>query len=102
MQRVTQTMDPHQCRAARAILGWSGIDLAERSSVSLRSIRRFEAGDEILHCNSVKLQRAFHDAGIAFEGKWGISVILSPAPGPHFDSDLAPSQEYAKKKRPVS
>ena len=35
---------PTQCRAARALLGWTQDTLAARSGVNILAIRRFEAG----------------------------------------------------------
>jgi DNA-binding XRE family transcriptional regulator len=38
-------MSPEQCRAARAWLGWTQQDLAQRGKVSLSTIQAFEKGD---------------------------------------------------------
>jgi transcriptional regulator with XRE-family HTH domain len=37
-------MTPAQIRAARALLGWSQRDLAERSNVSERTVKSYEMG----------------------------------------------------------
>ncbi|MCZ4352648.1 helix-turn-helix transcriptional regulator [Roseovarius aestuarii] len=58
-----------QIRAARALLGWSQNDHAERSGVSLPTIKRLEsAGGELggLQSTSDKLLDALADAGAIF------------------------------------
>jgi transcriptional regulator with XRE-family HTH domain len=61
-----------QIRAAKSFLRWSGSDLAEKSGVSLSSIRRIEAIDGVPDTASVKvlhaIQSAFKVAGIEFIG----------------------------------
>ncbi len=58
-----------QIRAARAILGWSAEDLARKSSVSLRTIRRAELTDfhtKMTAPNDLSLRRALEAAGVEF------------------------------------
>jgi hypothetical protein len=58
-----------QIRAARAVLKWSAQDLAGRSSVSLRTIRRAELADRhtsLTAPNDLAIRRAFEAAGIEF------------------------------------
>ncbi|GGC23935.1 transcriptional regulator [Marivita lacus] len=60
-----------QIRCARAALGWSLADLAERSAVSLSTIRRAEAKigvPEINLPNLEALKSTFEAAGIEFIG----------------------------------
>jgi len=60
-----------QIRAARALLGWSGIILAEKSGVSLKTLRRYELQEGVpsAHVNSLKLiEDALLSAGIEFTG----------------------------------
>ena len=60
-----------QIRAARAMLGWSGKDLAERSGVGLATIRRAEAGEGIpeAHLSTINVLRlTFQGCGIEFTG----------------------------------
>jgi len=60
-----------QIRAARALLGWSASDLAEKSGVSHSSIQRAEAIDGISTMratNLFALQRALEDGGVIFIG----------------------------------
>lgn len=56
-------------RAARALLRWEQKDLAERSGVSLPTIKRLEAkpGEVQAHSSTVEaIHRALAEAGIAF------------------------------------
>ena len=61
-----------QVRAAKALIKWSGADLAANANVSLSSIRRIEAGDGVPDSTSVKvlsaIQKALESAGIEFIG----------------------------------
>ncbi len=61
-----------QVRAAKALVGWSGSDLASSAEVSLSSIRRIEAVDGVPDSMSVKtlmsVQYALEMAGIEFLG----------------------------------
>jgi len=60
-----------QIRAAKALLRWSGEELAEKSEVSLSSIRRFEAKDGV-HAGNVRtieaIQKALESGGVEFIG----------------------------------
>jgi transcriptional regulator with XRE-family HTH domain len=65
-------------RAARALLGWSQTDLAERSGLSLPTIKRIESesGPAVSDEAKLKVQRALRRAGITFidTGKGGFGV----------------------------
>lgn len=58
-----------QIRAARALLGWSGAQLAAAAGVSLQTIRRME-GDvgpgRSTAANVHAVQKALEDAGVVF------------------------------------
>jgi predicted transcriptional regulator len=74
-----------QVRAARALLGWSQKDHAEKSGVSLPTIKRLEgAGGELggLKSTSEKLLHALADAGAIFieENGEGPGVRLRKRP----------------------
>lgn len=63
-----------QIRAARALLGWSQADLAERAGVSLPTIKRLEPGDEPLtgsHQTIDAIRRALETAGVIFVAENG-------------------------------
>ena len=60
-----------QIRAARAMLRWSGQDLADRSGISLKTLRRYEADYGVPNGNArvlLNLQQLFEQAGIEFTG----------------------------------
>ena len=56
-----------QCRAARALLEWAQVDLADKSDVGVTTIRLFEKNHTKAHfSNREKLRRAFEDGGVEF------------------------------------
>ena len=58
----------HQCRAARALIGWTRSDLAERSRVAASTIGDFETAKREPHPRTVlDLRRALEAAGIGFQ-----------------------------------
>jgi transcriptional regulator with XRE-family HTH domain len=72
-----------EIRAARALLGWSQVELAAAAAVGVATVRRLEtAGTEIRgSVNTVwKIQRALENAGIEFipaeAGRGGPGVRL--------------------------
>ena len=60
-------LTPAQLRAARALVGWSREDLAEKSDVSAPAIRDFEVNRSDSKQGTVqKWQRALEAAGVQF------------------------------------
>ncbi|XOJ89851.1 transcriptional regulator [Methylophilaceae bacterium Uisw_097] len=61
-----------QIRAAKALLDWTGNDLASKAGVSLSSIRRVEAVDDVPKNVSVNtilnIQKALEQGGVEFIG----------------------------------
>ena len=61
-----------QVRAAKALLRWSGEELANRSGISLSTIRRVEGADGIPETQNIKtimaIKKALEDAGVEFIG----------------------------------
>jgi transcriptional regulator with XRE-family HTH domain len=60
-----------QLRAARALLGWTGQDLAERSGVGVTTLRRYELQEGIPAANTkvlMALKDTLEGAGIEFTG----------------------------------
>ena len=60
-----------QIRAARALLGWSGKDLAEKSGVGITTLRRYELQIGIPSANTsvlLTLKETLEKAGIEFTG----------------------------------
>jgi len=58
---------PGQSKAARALLGYTQHDLAERSGISLRTLVSFESGDrQPIPAIQTAIQNALEHAGIIF------------------------------------
>ena len=60
-----------QIKAARAMLGWSAIELANRSGVGSASIKRYEVQDGVPVANTKNLmaiRNTLEDAGVQFTG----------------------------------
>ena len=58
-----------QIRAARALLGWNQITLAENSVVGISTIKRIETGTGLLRSSTSsawRIQKALEKAGIIF------------------------------------
>jgi transcriptional regulator with XRE-family HTH domain len=59
-------MNVEQCRAARALLGWSAQELADEAKVGVATVRRYEGGIGIAAASIAAMVRTFEDAGIVF------------------------------------
>ena len=58
-------MSPEQSRAARAWLGWSQVELAERAGIATNTVQAFERGHRTLTRNNIAaLRRAIEAEGI--------------------------------------
>ena len=60
-----------QIRAARALLGWSGTDLADFSGVGITTLRRYELQRGIPSANTsvlMLIKQTLENAGIEFTG----------------------------------
>ena len=60
-----------QIKAARALLGWKGQDLADKSGVGVATLRRYEAQNGIPNANKFVLKAikgCLEEAGIVFSG----------------------------------
>jgi transcriptional regulator with XRE-family HTH domain len=60
-----------QIRAARALLGWSGQELADKSGVGVATLRRYELQEGIPVANTSVLQsikKCLENYGIEFTG----------------------------------
>jgi transcriptional regulator with XRE-family HTH domain len=60
-----------QIRAARAALGWSASDLAEKASMAMKTISRFEQVDGVPPSRSstlIEIKKTLEAAGIEFIG----------------------------------
>lgn len=85
MAKHVCALTPMQCRAARALLGWTQQQLAEFSRVSRATIRDFELGKHDAHRSTEQLiLEALLAAGITFatDAERGIGVFLKQANSP--------------------
>ena len=60
-----------QIKAARALLGWKGQDLADKSGVGVTTLRRYETQDGVPNANTFVIKAikdCFEGAGIVFSG----------------------------------
>ena len=61
-----------QVRAAKALLRWSGDELAKKAGIAISTIRRIEAEDGVLLSANIKtieaVQKALEQAGVEFIG----------------------------------
>ena len=66
-QTAYTALTPRLCKAARALLNWTAVDLAEMSGVSVTTIRIYESEARgISKLMLVIITRALTDAGIVF------------------------------------
>lgn len=72
MKLIMSIITSDQVRAAKALLRWSGEDLAQKSGISLSSIRRVESADNIPETQNLKTLLAIKEAlevgGVEFIG----------------------------------
>jgi predicted transcriptional regulator len=60
-------LTPAQCRAARGLIDWSQMDLAEHAGVGIVTIRQLEAGNhEPRRATLDVVRRALEAAGVEF------------------------------------
>jgi len=74
------SITPRQCRAARALLGWTQDDLAAAASAGRRTCIKFENGEPVAARTIVDLTRALEAAGVlllADDGELGDGVRLT-------------------------
>ena len=66
--RTILSIEIEQLRAARALLGWSQTQLAERAGLSLPTVKRVEteSGPRVSDAARYALQRALESGGIEF------------------------------------
>ncbi len=60
-----------QIKAARALLGWKGQDLADRSGVGITTLRRYETQDGVPNANKFvikAIKTCLEEAGVVFSG----------------------------------
>ena len=60
---------PQQIKAARSLLGWSQIDLAQATSLGVATIKRIEVAHNVIRGraeNLWRIEKALEDAGVIF------------------------------------
>ncbi|WP_443024674.1 MULTISPECIES: helix-turn-helix domain-containing protein [unclassified Sphingomonas] len=67
-----------QCRAARALLGWSASKLAETAGISALTVKRFEGGQAISTGSLAKLVQTLDYAGIVLIDEGTSSAPAGP------------------------
>ena len=65
-----------QTRMARAALGWTITDLAQRTAMARMTVMRLEAGNVVAQDTAMKVQAAFEAAGAMFSAS-GDRVFVS-------------------------
>ena len=70
---------PEQCRAARALLDWTQMDLGSRANISNQTVRNFEHRTSQLKDSTAKLLRLIFEAeGVRFIGDGEASLDGGP------------------------
>ncbi len=70
-------ISPEQCRAARGLLNWTQIELADQSKVAKQTLADFERGARKPYERTlVDIQKALENAGVEFIS--GNGVRLKP------------------------
>jgi transcriptional regulator with XRE-family HTH domain len=85
---------------ARAGLGWTLLDLAERSGINPNTISRFEVGRDILSGKLHRLEDTLRSAGVVFhddDTKIGVSVPLAAQDMPR--SKISPKRTTRLRSR---
>jgi transcriptional regulator with XRE-family HTH domain len=75
-------LTPAQCRAARGLIDWSQLELAERAGVGIVTIRQLEAGNHTPRRATLDVvRRALEAGGVEFidENGGGAGVRLRKA-----------------------
>ena len=68
-------ISPQKLKAARALVEWTGEDLAKQSGVALTSVRNFERGEASMTMEThEKLARALEKAGVRFTAT-GVEMV---------------------------
>jgi hypothetical protein len=69
MGKYSHVLTSAQIRAARALLRWSALDLAQEAALGVNTIRRAEAaelGTSLTAANEFAIRQAFEAAGVVF------------------------------------
>ena len=76
-----QVINPHQIRAARALLGLKQAELAAMAGISVQAVKLLEAGKTDPRVSTLAaIERALTEAGVTFidaDGEGGVGVRLN-------------------------
>jgi ribosome-binding protein aMBF1 (putative translation factor) len=74
---------PRQCRAARALLGWTQAGLAEEANIGIDIVRRFERSESDTRSSGlIAIEKALRRGGVKLlnaEGNEGEGVRIASA-----------------------
>ncbi len=79
-------ISPAQCRAARALLDWTQVQLAEQAGVVRMTVTMFEAGGTVRSSTRRRIQAAVEHAGVSLlwpdeeSGDGAVMAAERPAP----------------------
>jgi DNA-binding XRE family transcriptional regulator len=74
-------LTPALCRAARGLLDWTQLDLADQAAVSRSTIRDYEGQHHEIHrATEAQLRTAFEKGGVAFVEVEGVGTCLCLPP----------------------
>ena len=74
--KIANSITPKQCKAARAFLGWSQQDLADKVRVVQKTIADFEREARTPQRRIAEdIRTIFEEAGIKFKNKNGVSGV---------------------------
>jgi transcriptional regulator with XRE-family HTH domain len=93
---------PVHLRMARAALGWSLKDLADRADVNINTISRYESGSQVMSGTISKIEAVLLKEGVIFleeEGHLGPGVRLKRQLSLSVDDDPAASQNNPSNKK---
>ncbi|RUM27090.1 XRE family transcriptional regulator [Rhizobium vallis] len=99
-------LSPAQCRAARALIGWSRDDLSSASKIAEATIADFEAGSFFPAERALQnIKQSLEDAGVLFipENGGGAGVRLAKSESASIDTDETETvqyEEYLKNDAP--
>jgi hypothetical protein len=99
---MTRKIFSAQLRAARALLRWSALDLADASKVGVATIRRAEVAEgeiPVTLANEAALRQALQFAGVEFTNGERPGVRLSPTAA---DQSAEAKASSSKKGKPRS
>ena len=77
-------VDTRQIKAARSLLRWRQLRLAQQTGLALSTIRRLERAEGRIEANFdtvEKIRQALEDAGIEFMGSPNLGVRIWAQPG---------------------